>query len=294
MKTVEHVEPGGEHLLKWAREQLARLTRFRHDTRLPVMHKHWVVGESMVNVRSSEWGDFIRITAGAPPQYIHAGPGPVVVGSVAGPYVGLADHSVGLYSVWVEGGGESFVCNFLSFSTGPTFGVLLNKDSVLISVWNGIGSFLSSTPAEAWSAVASGSITWSDGWHHLLVSYSLPTGFVAYFDDEPVALTPTTVGTGAPFSAGNTADGLTHEFDAEDACVGELYWAPGQILDLSLEENRQRFGISKPGFKGDGSAPTGATPVLYSPFFFGEDTHLNKGTGGDWPPILFGACGTSP
>lgn len=57
-----HVEPGGEHLVKWAKQRLSRLRELREDLNLPVMTKHFKLPESLISVKTSEWGDRIRIT----------------------------------------------------------------------------------------------------------------------------------------------------------------------------------------------------------------------------------------
>lgn len=58
------VEGTGSHLLAWAKKQHKTLEALREDLGLPAMQKHWQIGESFVSVRSSEHGDFIRITGG--------------------------------------------------------------------------------------------------------------------------------------------------------------------------------------------------------------------------------------
>jgi hypothetical protein len=51
-----------------------------------------------------------------------------------------------------------------------------------------------------------------------------------------------------------------------DACIAEVYCAPGQFLDFSTESNRRKF-ISATGKPVDlgttGSTPTGSTPLVY-------------------------------
>lgn len=293
------IDPGGEKFLPFAKKKLAQMKADIVRAGVRALSR-WIHGENIriwINSVTLSHGvslDWIKIAVLEDRRYIHVGPGGLVVGSIGGPYTGLADHTVGLYSVWAEGGGDSFVTEFLTFSSATTFGVQLRKDLVTIRAWNGIGNPLSpgENPA-TWSVVATGPITWSAGWHHLLLSYALPTGFTVYFDNAPVTMTPIASGTGEPFSARNTVDGISHLFSAEDSCTGELYWAPGQLINIALEENRAKFGLTKPGFGGDGSAPTGLQPVLYSPLFSGAKASVNKGTGEDWGLILFGPCATA-
>lgn len=50
-----------------------------------------------------------------------------------------------------------------------------------------------------------------------------------------------------------------------NASVCEFWWAPGQFIDLSLADNRNKFALSsKPIDLGaDGSTPTGTAPAIY-------------------------------
>lgn len=80
-------------------------------------------------------------------------------------------------------------------------------------------------------------------------------------------------------------------------CLSEVWFGPGQALDLSIEANRRKFidADGKPVDLGaDGSTPTGTAPLIY---LNGDATSFqtNAGTGGDF--TVTGAledCATSP
>lgn len=58
-------DPGTEGYIKFGRARLAQLTAMRKDLRLPIMNKHWQIdAATRVDVRSSEFGDMIRVTGG--------------------------------------------------------------------------------------------------------------------------------------------------------------------------------------------------------------------------------------
>ena len=58
------VEAGGEPFVAWAKSKLSQLTAVRESIRLPTMRKTYTPQDGvMINLRSSEFGDQIRITA---------------------------------------------------------------------------------------------------------------------------------------------------------------------------------------------------------------------------------------
>lgn len=81
------------------------------------------------------------------------------------------------------------------------------------------------------------------------------------------------------------------------ACMANIYFAPGQYLDLSITANRRKFitAANKPVGLGDyGGTPTGTAPAV----FFGNSAErffVNKGTGGNFVPTgQLGICSSTP
>jgi hypothetical protein len=70
--------------------------------------------------------------------------------------------------------------------------------------------------------------------------------------------------------------------------LANLYFAPGQFLDLSQVHNRRKFitADGRPAFLGsDGSRPTGTAPIVYLKLDDGEalaNFATNRGTGGNF------------
>lgn len=70
-KPLVLVAKDGQKYLKWAYGRLQALTRIRQDMRLPTLHKQYQVGRSHIWIKSSAFGDIIRIT-GDVLQYLYA------------------------------------------------------------------------------------------------------------------------------------------------------------------------------------------------------------------------------
>lgn len=64
MKPMEVIAAGGKKYLKFARRELAVLTNLRKDLKLPSMQKQFKIGGSHIWLKSSEFGNIIRITGG--------------------------------------------------------------------------------------------------------------------------------------------------------------------------------------------------------------------------------------
>lgn len=126
-------------------------------------------------------------------------------------------------------------------------------------------------------------------WHHLLLSVDTNHGdsakiLKAYVDD--VDVTNILSNTGSAYSMPFSGKSLAVCFDGStNTSVGDfadIWIAPGQFIDLTVEANRRKFidASGKPVDLGaDGSMPTGTAPAV---FFSGDATGFatNKGTGG--------------
>jgi len=114
-----------------------------------------------------------------------------------------------------------------------------------------------------------------------------------YIDDASDKGTETTYTSGtvdwsAPDNWAVSAENTTTFTSKWNGALAELYLAPGQYLDFSIEANRRKFirADGKPVFLGhDGSRPTGVAPLIYQRLRKGEavaNFATNRGTGGDF------------
>jgi hypothetical protein len=198
-------------------------------------------------------------------------------------FTGAADSSTGIFSAWIrlDGGDASglYICS----NTGDKF-IAYRRSN------NKISFNLSGTAGGDFGFETVNSYTASAAWLHILASWS--TNFSAgnklshlyinntsdktvIYDTDPGFIIDYTV---ADNSVGaNTAAGSKF-----NGCMSEVYFAPGQFLDFSVQANREKFILGgKPVSLGaDGSTPTGTAPILYlknPAASFGT----NSGTGGN-------------
>lgn len=94
-----------------------------------------------------------------------------------------------------------------------------------------------------------------------------------------------------------------NEFDEHNVCqfsddsgrfnggLAELYFAPGQYLDFSVEANRRKFisaGLKPVDLGAGGATPTGTQPRVYQHLDNAEaaaNFAVNAGTGGNWTVV---------
>lgn len=196
-------------------------------------------------------------------------------------YTGSADSDSFIFSCWVKfNGGDAGTQYFVVADAGDGYYIRRNtSNKVNISMQNSSSTTLVN--------IASGtSVVVADGWVHILIAKT-GTTFYMYINDAADSPTVTTN------SAGNTDyTKTTHSMGALNtgtskinADVAELYWAPGQYLDISNAANRAKFiSGGKPVDMGsDGSTPTGTAPILYlsvRPGDAASDFVTNRGSGG--------------
>ncbi len=133
----------------------------------------------------------------------------------------------------------------------------------------------------------------ANSWYHLLCSWdvSTSTGHL-YLNDANDLNTATDVYVDSSlehslvdtWSVGANGSGAGAKWDGG---LAEIYFAPGQYLDFSVEANRRKFITSdgKPANLGlTGSIPTGTAPIIYLHLDDGETASnlaVNRGTGGN-------------
>lgn len=214
-------------------------------------------------------------------------------------FTGASDSSRLLLSFWYRTSSFAADCLIIG-SAADLVGVGSFGGDYQIYVNDPLGSsqlLITATISSEWPA---------DGnWHHVLVA--IDTNFSAgnkiaqiYLDDAP--LSSTVNDTSAAFSIDFTQTNWSvgGYVDSQFKFTGDLaevFYAPGQILDLSITANRRKFidASGKPVDLGaDGSTPTGTMPVLYLHLDDGETANnfaTNAGSGGGM--TVNGALATS-
>lgn len=195
---------------------------------------------------------------------------------------GNADSKRGLLSVWVrfDGSADQFVyanevgrCN-LSLASGR---ITINNRNA--------------TDAHAASFRSSGTYSSGSTWRHILAAWDAALGIgQLYVDGVDVFESVGFSNTDIDYTSSNWAVGAGNAAGAVklNACLAELYLAPGQYLDISDESNRLKFRTASghPANLGaDGSVPTGAAPLIYLGIEDGgaaSDFAVNSGTGGNF------------
>jgi hypothetical protein len=142
-------------------------------------------------------------------------------------------------------------------------------------------------------------------WRHVLFAGRMSTSTLqTYVDGVDVSLGTNVDGTPstADFDAASWA--IMDSVGGGNAMTGdiaEIYFAPGQYLDISDSANVEKFRTvgGKPVDLGsDGSTPTGSAPAIYlsvRPGDAASDLATNRGTGGDFTITgTLAIAGTSP
>lgn len=199
---------------------------------------------------------------------------------------GMADGKTGIVSFWYRVDGGDGSNRFILGNYNNAFAVFhdtSNKLSVF-GVNSAVTTILDIDSTTAYTA--------SGTWLHVLVSWDLANTTAHLYINDSSDLTSNTLTddtidytTATPnwwVGAGSAASFKMN------ACIAELYFAPNQYLDFSLEANRRKFisADGKPVHLGtDGSLPTGTAPIVYQHLDDGEavaNFATNAGTGGDF------------
>lgn len=206
---------------------------------------------------------------------------------------GIADSKTGILSVWLRldgGDPDPIIAFFGVHATDLT--MLLREDSgssnrLTLQVFN------SSIPADVVLVTTNASYVAGATWYHFLASWDAATGATALYvndvDDENTGITQFNDNNARWSGYTNwhvgSRDGGNQKVDA---CIAEVYFAPGQYLDFDTESNRRKFITStgQPADLGsDGSLPTGTAPRVYLHLADAEavaNFATNRGSGGNF------------
>lgn len=198
---------------------------------------------------------------------------------------GIADSKSGIFSCWVRidaltGGQQDILSNGV-YAT--KFNILITSTGeIVIRGCNAAGSAIIDFRSSSHSAGAT--------WLHILMSWDLATTTTHLYilDISDKAVTTATNDT-INYTEGNYGVGASITATLKvNGCLAEIYFAPGQYLDFSLEYNRRKFisSTGKPVHLGiTGATPTGTAPLVYMHLDNGEavaNFATNRGTGGNF------------
>lgn len=183
----------------------------------------------------------------------------------------------GIVSYWIK---VDTITNDCYVLQGYLNGV--NQFDVIVSDYTATGAFqafLTTRDTTGILVEVFSSTTFGVGaWHHVLIAWDTATATVEmYLDGLSVKSSVTTANRVVGYSgftnwwSGADRGGLGGSF--VDGGVAELYFAPGQFLDITNSTNRDKFrsAAGKPVDLGaTGSLPTGSAPLFYQHLSDGE------------------------
>jgi hypothetical protein len=203
-----------------------------------------------------------------------------------GGLTGASDSKTGIFSAWIrlDAGDASALTILRSTNTTNAFLVLRRTDNCLaIGGDNAAGTEI--LLLKSVNTYITGST-----WLHLLASWDLANAAGhLYINDASDISAPTLTNDTIDYTLADWGVGAAPGGSfLMNGCMAEMYFAPGQYLDFSIELNRRKFITTsgKPAYLGaDGSIPTGTAPIMYHHLDNGEavaNFATNRGTGGNF------------
>ena len=207
--------------------------------------------------------------------------------SRGGNLTGIADSDSGILSLWLRIDQNDQSDNLFSADlNGSTHGLQLGRNTLerfTLTFLNAAGSLVASfSPTTTYNAGST--------WRHVLVSWDISANVGHFYvDGTSIGGFVRSLNESVPYTAmddwfvGGGIGGLNRW----DGGMAEIYFAPGEFLNFSVESNRELFRTSsgKPANLGaDGSVPTGTAPAVYLHLAEGataNDFAVNYGTGGN-------------
>lgn len=202
---------------------------------------------------------------------------------------GMADGQKGVVSFWyrVDGG------------DGSTRAIFARLAGYYFYIWHDAGNKINVQARNSAGTIILGINTTtaylaSSTWLHFLISWDLSITTAHLYVNDSSDLTSSTLTNDTINYTGGTSEWWfavnSGGFPATliNGCFAEMYFAPNQYLDFSIESNRRKFisASGKPMFLGtNGLLPTGTSPLIYFHLDNGEATAnfaTNRGTGGDF------------
>jgi hypothetical protein len=201
----------------------------------------------------------------------------------------VANSASGIFSCWIKLDTQSSFHNPLSGRNNAAFhpALLFRIDQSTQSL-NVTATTTGGT--ELWEIISNSLVFGTGVWYHILMSWNAPISGGAHLYVNGVNKLSSSSGAGPNTVSYTSMDnwnvaGVNTRIDGG---VAELYFAPGQFLDFSVQANREKFidASGKPVNLGaTGSIPTGTAPAIYLHLDDGEtanDFAINRGTGGNF------------
>lgn len=206
---------------------------------------------------------------------------------------GVTDSKKGILSFWIRidggdgvrqdilhidrnlSGAENFVC----FKSGAS-------NLIVIQAYNAaLSNVLNCNTAAT-------TFTSSPTWRHVLASWDLAIAAVSIYVDD-ISSVSTSVATNSDIAYSTSAATSVVGYSLAgsnllNGCLAELYFAPGQYIDFSIEANRRKLRSvdGKPvNILQNGAYPTLIAPAIYLHLDDGEavaNFATNRGTGGNF------------
>lgn len=204
---------------------------------------------------------------------------------------GIANAKSGIVSAWVHiNGGDGQEQDFLIGSDPPTFsgvGMSFYREStnqIIVQDNTGVATSF---------GLFSGNLHLEgEGWLHILAAWDGATGAKHLYINDLNELDPASVANNVNTNYASCTQWAVAAFAGStsflDGCLAELFFAPGQFLDLSITANRRKF-IDAAGAAVNlgttGSTPTGTAPRVFLHLDRADlpsQLAVNRGTGGDF------------
>jgi hypothetical protein len=210
-----------------------------------------------------------------------------------GGLTGASDSKTGIIVAWCRvDGGDGTTREILSGSFTLGSGADL-PFRLLLSGLNRIGLFCKNPAGTIILDIftTSGSVLAGSSWRNFLASWDMADTAKRhiYLDDSSDLNITTYTNDVLDYTCADWAVGANPGANFKfNGPLAEIYFAPGQYLDFSVEANRRKF-ISSSGkpvnLGSDGSKPAGIAPIVYQHLDDGEavaNFATNRGTGGDF------------
>ncbi len=192
-------------------------------------------------------------------------------------FTGDADGKQGILNFWINASVLSGVCPVLL--NGGAGNIFLGFSGAAIHIY---GADIGGNQR---LGIDSTTNTPLNVWNNYLIAWDLNANFAkAYLNDVHIssgfemANNATLNYTGAGWTVGEA--GMV-------GCLSEVYFAPNQFLDITVEANRRKFitaDLKAVDLGATGSLPTGTAPLYYMKQN-GSNRLVNSGSGGDFDSI---------
>lgn len=217
---------------------------------------------------------------------------------------GVVNSKTGIFSAWVrldggDGANMGIYNNVDTLTTGSS-GLIVRRQADGKFRLEGFNDVAATFPFRETSV---STYTSGASWIHLLAAWDTTTGGTTdkaylYIDGVNERNLISLQNFDMQYTSNaNFVAGVNGATDDLNGCLSDVYFAPGQFLDFSVQSNREKFrsAAGKPVYLGaNGELPTGTSPAVFFTNPFGTFS-TNLGTGGNFSQTAgLTAASTSP